>query len=264
MSLQRHLIYLSRHTSVPGHSGKHHTKYIMRTGQDVYPTASAFYSCPEKGVLLLHGSLHKLFPATGLLELVVIYIFEPISMTTNGNRYIVVIMYRYFMLTRSASILKFTTINVTSVFFHDWTLPRNTPSIIPTDKSLQHDIKRSAVLCAYFLTKPLRTTPFPLRANRRVEQCEMNILECLRYYVFAHKQDWDPFRQPLSYKFRSDIPKFTNAMLFVVVFKRHPLGRKKIDGDSATNAGSYHYDHPPERETSSSLSNSETVCDKNE
>lgn len=106
---------------------------------------------------------------------------------------------RYSKLTRAAAISQRTASQAAFHFIVNRIMLYGIQTQVLTDNRTQVVSKFLELLCAFFGTKHLKTTPYHPQTNRQAESFNKEIITSLRHYFAEQQGDWYLYVQALRY-----------------------------------------------------------------
>jgi len=167
---------------------------VGTTGQvtDLYNTVTKCTTCAQnRQSLRRHTSPLTPFPATEPLTDLSVDIFEPISATKAGNRFILVITDRFSKLTNCVALRRITALSVASASTDAWVACYGPPDLILSEKGPQFMLNFFVAVMKVLGTETVRTTEYHPQTNCQVERYNRTTATQLRKYVTDDPRRWD-------------------------------------------------------------------------
>jgi hypothetical protein len=124
-----------------------------------------------------------LFPSEQPLDFIVIDILGPLTKTSKGHQYLLVIADRFSKLTRTVPLKTIATFEVASAFCHHWVFVYGTPRLLLSDNGTQFNSKFFQACCQILGIHQKFTTAYHPQCNGQVERFNRTILSQIRKYI---------------------------------------------------------------------------------
>jgi Integrase zinc binding domain/RNase H-like domain found in reverse transcriptase len=137
------------------------------------------------------NSFLKLFQASGPLEFVAMDILGPLPKPEHGNRFLLVISYRFSKLTRTVPLRTITALGAAKDFCDAWVFSYGPQRYLLTDKGTQFNAKVFLSVCRELGIAKIFTTAYHPQTYGQVERFNRTIIDSLRGYVERLQNYWD-------------------------------------------------------------------------
>eukprot|EP00171_Calliarthron_tuberculosum_P008354 IDg8354t1 len=143
VGLRQKVLFLSHYTPIAGHPGITKQYYSQRRSfywptmlADIRRCANECHQCArERTKLRNHAAPMQLFPASSPLEFVAIDILGPLTVSTKGHKFILVMTDRFSKMVRAVPLRSISALTVAKVFVRDWVFVYGPPAkLLPTAK----------------------------------------------------------------------------------------------------------------------------------
>jgi hypothetical protein len=135
----------------------------------------------------------NLIPANEPLAFVAIDILGPLPKTVHGNRFLLVISYRFSKLTRTIPMRTTTASAVAEAFFTHWFFAYGPPKFLLSDNGTRFSAKFFVEVCRELGIAKVFTTAHIPQTKGQVERFNRTILYDLRTYAANSQTDWDEY-----------------------------------------------------------------------
>ena len=186
----------------------------------------------ERINLKAHSQFLKFFPASRPLEFVAIDILGPLTKTAHGNRFLLVMSYRYSKLKKSVPLSSISPYRVALAFCEHWVFAYGPSSYSISENGGQFTEKFFQHVCNILGIRNLYTTTYHLQTNGQVERFNRTILAGLRKYVQEERKKWDLFSHAVTYAYNTQTHSSTGFSSFELALLRAPASL--VIGNSAT------------------------------
>jgi transposase InsO family protein len=229
-SIRQRIMHLAHYPKISGHPGA--KKMFNTLGQDFYwPTMVAdvyeyvklCHECTKENSTLRKRTKEiTLFPSEQPLDFIAIDILGPLTKTSKGYQYLLVIADRFSKLTRTIPLKTITTFEVASAFCHHWVFVYGAPRLLLSDNGTQFNSKFFQACCQILGIHQKFTTAYHPQCNGQVERFNRTILSQIRKYIGEHQNDWDLFNGALTYAYNTQKHTSTGCTPFELILSRPP------------------------------------------
>lgn len=189
---------------------------------DVFETVLNCQSCAKaSGTLTTNQQNLRLLPTNGPLEFVAMDNLGSLARIETGKRFILVMTYRYYKLTRVIHMNDKAEPLLDACFVNNWVFPYVIPHYVRRDNVLQFIAQFSYIVCSVLGTKRIPITTNHPQYNRQVDRYNKSITARLRHYIFDHQNDWDLYVQLLTWGYNTKVHKTTSTTPFSLSLTRH-------------------------------------------
>lgn len=234
-ALQSSILHLCHHSLLAGHPEEQQIYDTMRKSLHwphmanvVYNKVARYMSWTRNLVISKKQRKIQLFPPEGPLNLVTIDIPGPLPKTEDWNKYIVVIVKRYYGLTKAIPIARMTVTKIAIIFMEYWVAGFGIRSTELTDNGFWATSKFYAVLCEELCVKIVASTEYHPQANEQLDYFNTTMVSRLRHSVTEPKKDWDPFLFLLTCVYSAHVHRTRSLFPFSLAISRKLPGPTAI------------------------------------
>jgi transposase InsO family protein len=197
---------------IAGHSGSskmyeqmRRYLYWPRMSIDVANYVSNCPSCIKRSLRNSRKTTRLLlFPPSAPMEFVAMDILGPLTTTTRGNRFLLVITDRFTKLTRAYPLANTTAEVVAKMFFDGWVASGyGIPQVLLTDNGSQFVAKFFQTFCKILGLKQVFTSAYRPSTNGQTERFNRTVAEFMGAYVSEHQSDWDDLAAVATYSYNN-------------------------------------------------------------
>ena len=190
---------------------------------DCYATVKNCVTCAKNRIFLRKNKNYlNLFLAEAPLEFFAIDILGELLRTPRGNRFLLVISYRFSKLVRTVPLKRITAVEVAKAFVHHWMLVYGPPLLLLADNGKQFISKLFQEIFRLLGVKNLFTATYHPQTNGQVERFNWTILAAIRHSVSDHQHDWGLFTEALTYAYNTQPHDSTSIAPFELVLSQPP------------------------------------------
>lgn len=182
---------------------------------DIRQTSNECHQCArERMQLRRNAEPMKLFPARNPLEYVEIDIRGPLTESTQGHKYILVMTDRFPKMVRAVPLRSMSVLTIAKVFIRDWVFVYGPSARLLPDKGKQFTAKLLQSLCKSLRVSNLFTKTYHPQTNGQVERFNHTLLAGLRAFVGDHPQHLHEFTAPLALAYNTQVHRSTGLAPF--------------------------------------------------
>ena len=145
---------------------------------------------------------------------------EPLPVTSNGNRYIVVAMDYFSKWPEARAIPNIKAETVAKFIYEDIICRHGVPQEILSDRGTSFVNKIISELCQNYQTKHRLTSAYRPQTNGMVERFNRTLGECIAKLVNDNNREWDQFVDAVLLAYRTKWHKTTSKTPFYLVYGR--------------------------------------------
>ena len=177
--------------------------YWPRMAMDVNRYVASCPSCIKKSLRVSRKTTKlQLFPPTAPMEFIAMDILGPLTLTDQGNRFLLVVTDRFSKLTRAYPLATTTAEVVAKTFFDGWVAAGyGIPQVLLTDNGTQFVAKFFQSFCRILGVKQVFTSAYHPSTNGQTERFNRTIVEFMGAYVAEHQRDWDELAAIATYSY---------------------------------------------------------------
>lgn len=164
----------------------------------------------------------RLFPASSPLEYVAIDILGPLTQSTQGHKFILVMTDRFSKLVRAVPMRSISALSVAKVFVRDWAFVYGPPAQLLSDNGRQFTAKLFQSVCRSLRVANMFTTTYHPQTNGQVERFNRTLLAGLRAFVGEHPRRWHELTPALAFAYNTQVHRSTGVAPFDLVLSRPP------------------------------------------
>ena len=211
-ALQSRCMSLFHLPRIAGHPGgtKMYTQmrrsfYWPHMAADISSYVAACPSCVKKSLRISRKTTRlQLFPPNAPMEFVAMDILGPLTTSTKGNRFLLVVTDRFTKLTRAYPLASTVAEVVAKVFFDGWVAAGyGIPNILLTDNGTQFVSKFFQTFCKILGVKQVFTSAYRPSTNGQTERFNRTVVEYMGAYVAEHQRDWDELAAIATYAYNT-------------------------------------------------------------
>ena len=206
-SLRKRVLYFAHHSMHAGHpsssrmySTLRRTYYWPSMDGDIQDYVASCQSCIRtKGTQYRARRGLRLFPAAEPNSFVAIDLLGPLSNSSTGHEYILLITDRFTKFTWAILLRSKSSQAVTDTFLTHWAYSYGIPDRILSDNDPQFTARYFQHEMASLGIKHVPTSTYHPQTNGQTERYNSTMIARLRHYVVEHQQNWDAIVQPIAY-----------------------------------------------------------------
>ena len=254
VSLRERILTLAHYPRIQGHpGGRRMSKTICRTWywpQIARDCALFVKRCPSCQAARLKYEPKRtvpmcIFPPAGPLEFIAMDILGPLPKTSQGNRYVLVIVDRFSKLVRTISLTSVDAVTVARAYVDGWIAIYGTPVVVLTDNGTQFRSKFMTCVNQLLGVKQAYTTSYHPSTNGQCERFNRELCTKIAHYA-ATQADWDLEIAIATKAYNDTVHSSTNfAPNELVLSRPSPPMALELDGDDYGNVvrGPAEYHH---------------------
>ena len=154
------------------------------------------------------------------LEIVGADILEPLPITSQGNRYILVFTDHFTKWVEAIAIPKQSAEIVAKCFVEEFVCRHGTPEKLLTDRGRAFIGEMMTNIHQKLGTDPLRTAGFHPETNGITERFNKTMMEMLSMYVSTHQKDWNEILPYIIHAYRTSVHESTMETPFFMMHGR--------------------------------------------
>ncbi len=143
------------------------------------------------------------------LERVHLDILGPFVESTQGNRYILMIVDQFTKWLTCVALPDQSAESISNAFFDNFVCILGVPTEIHTDQGRNFDGKVFQSICDLLQIDKTRTTPYRPRSNGQVERYNRTVLQFIRCFLERKQTEWDKYLPSLGMSLRATVNRST-------------------------------------------------------
>ena len=229
-SLRHRVLRMAHYHPLAGHPGQtrlqqrlRRTYYWPQMTADAATTVRECESCAKNRIRLLKQSgAMRLFQALRPLEEIAVDILGPLPKSTEGHRFIFVIVDRFSKLTQAIPLPSIKAIDVSVALVNHWIFKYGPPKVLLSDNGSQFISDIFHRVCNLLHVRNALTMTYHPQTNGQTERFNRSLTAMLRCYVEDHPADWSQYVGAVTYAYNCAVHRTTGNTPFDLVLSRSP------------------------------------------
>ena len=157
------------------------------------------------------------------METVACDIMGPLTQTSNGNVYILVVMDYFTKWVEAYALPNHTALVVADKLVNEWVCRYGAPLHLHSDQGRDFESNLFKEVCRLLDIRKTHTTPYHPQSDGQVERFNRTLKLMLRSFVNVNQNDWDDHLSFVTMAYRSSIHKSTKCTPNLLMFGREIL-----------------------------------------